>query len=101
MKAGQGILHAAERKLEGNFNAEQMERLILMGLSCCLPDPRDRPKMEQVVEMLEMNAELLPLPQALYGDPLPAFGLESGSGGTSDSSTAGISSSSSHVNANL
>ncbi|XP_057843251.2 L-type lectin-domain containing receptor kinase IX.1-like [Cryptomeria japonica] len=69
------ILDAADKKLGENFNGEEMERLMKVGLLCCHPDPNSRPSMEKVVGILKRGEELLhvPLtfPVAVYGDRVP------------------------------
>ncbi|XP_057825099.2 L-type lectin-domain containing receptor kinase IX.1-like [Cryptomeria japonica] len=64
------IIDAADEKFDGNFNVEQMERLMSVGLLCCHPEPKERPPIEQVMAMLKTTAELSPIPHALYGEPI-------------------------------
>ncbi|XP_057843247.2 L-type lectin-domain containing receptor kinase IX.1-like [Cryptomeria japonica] len=69
------ILDAADEKLGGNFNGEEMERLMKVGLLCSHPDPNARPSMEKVVGILKRGAEVphvpLVFPVAVYGDLVP------------------------------
>ncbi|XP_059077051.1 L-type lectin-domain containing receptor kinase IX.1-like [Cryptomeria japonica] len=69
------ILHAADKKLGENFNGEEMERLMNVGLLCSHSDPNSKPSMEKVVGILKRGEELLhvPLtfPVAVYGDRVP------------------------------
>ncbi|KAK8259435.1 hypothetical protein V6Z11_D13G055400 [Gossypium hirsutum] len=51
-------IEAADPRLEGKFNEEQMERLMIVGLSCAHPDFNSRPSIKQVIRML--NFEVLP-----------------------------------------
>ncbi|XP_057867914.2 L-type lectin-domain containing receptor kinase IX.1-like [Cryptomeria japonica] len=72
---GEGkLLHAGDEKLGGNFNAEEMERLMLVGLLCSHPDPTSRPTMREVMKILKWGAELpyvpLDLPVAVYNQPI-------------------------------
>ncbi|XP_057873798.2 L-type lectin-domain containing receptor kinase IX.1-like [Cryptomeria japonica] len=64
------VLDAADEKLGGNFNAEDMERLMVVGLLCSNLDPTSRPKMKEVIKILKREAELphvpLDLPVAVY-----------------------------------
>ena len=66
------ILDAADEKLGGDFNAEEMERLLIVGLLCSHPDPNGRPNMERVVGILKRGVGLphvsLTFPVAVYGD---------------------------------
>ncbi|XP_057868318.2 L-type lectin-domain containing receptor kinase IX.1-like [Cryptomeria japonica] len=84
------ILDAADEKLGGNFNCEEMERLMKVGLLCSHPDPCARPRMEQVVGLLKRGAELphvpLEYPIAVYGH-CSAADITSSSTSTSSSSS--------------
>ncbi|XP_059070677.1 L-type lectin-domain containing receptor kinase IX.1-like [Cryptomeria japonica] len=54
---GQGkVLDAADTKLDGNFNCEEMERLMLVGLLCSHPDPKARLNIRQVIDILKLKA---------------------------------------------
>ncbi|XP_059077034.1 L-type lectin-domain containing receptor kinase IX.1-like [Cryptomeria japonica] len=68
------ILDAADKKLEGNFNIDEMERLMLVGLLCSHPDPKARPRMREVLKILEFDSPLpyvpVNMPIAVYGDAL-------------------------------
>ncbi|XP_057868323.1 L-type lectin-domain containing receptor kinase IX.1 [Cryptomeria japonica] len=70
------ILDAADEKLGGNFNGEEMERLMKVGLLCSHPDPNARPTMENVVGILKRGAELphvsVEFPEPVYGHRPPA-----------------------------
>ncbi|XP_019432649.1 PREDICTED: L-type lectin-domain containing receptor kinase VIII.1-like [Lupinus angustifolius] len=46
------LLTAADERLEGQFDREEMRRLLLVGLACSHPDPLSRPTMRSVVQML-------------------------------------------------
>lgn len=67
------LLDAVDRKLCGNFNVEQMERLLIVGLWCAHPDHNLRPSIRQAVQVLhfEAGAPNLPLkmPVAMYHVP--------------------------------
>ncbi|KAH9304187.1 hypothetical protein KI387_008591, partial [Taxus chinensis] len=49
------ILDAADENLCGNFNAAEMERLMLVGLLCSHPDPKARPTMREVSKILKFE----------------------------------------------
>ncbi|MBA0782670.1 hypothetical protein Gotri_000520 [Gossypium trilobum] len=51
-------IEAADPRLEGKFNQQQMERLMIVGLSCAHPDFNSRPSIKQVIRML--NSEVSP-----------------------------------------
>ncbi|KAF1863992.1 hypothetical protein Lal_00031137 [Lupinus albus] len=57
------LLTAADQMLEGEFNEEQMRRLLLVGLACSHPDPFARPTMRSVVQMLVGEAEVPIVPR--------------------------------------
>lgn len=43
---------AADKRIQGEFEVEEMEALLKLGLSCCHPDPLRRPTMREVVAIL-------------------------------------------------
>ncbi|KAH9304190.1 hypothetical protein KI387_008594, partial [Taxus chinensis] len=49
------VLDAADENLGGNFNAGEMERLLLVGLLCSHPDPKARPTMREVFNFSEIR----------------------------------------------
>ncbi|PPS12347.1 hypothetical protein GOBAR_AA08303 [Gossypium barbadense] len=55
-------IEAADPRLEGKFNQQQMERLMIVGLSCAHPDFNSRPSIKQVIRMLnfEVSPPILP-----------------------------------------
>ncbi|XP_057867972.2 L-type lectin-domain containing receptor kinase IX.1-like [Cryptomeria japonica] len=64
------LLDAADKKLEGNFNSEEMELLMLVGLLCSHPDPKARPTMREVLKILEFDS---PLPFVPLNMPVPVY----------------------------
>ncbi|XP_059070669.1 L-type lectin-domain containing receptor kinase IX.1-like [Cryptomeria japonica] len=81
------ILDAADAKLGGNLNGEEMESVLLVGLLCSHPDPKARLSIRQVVDILKMKAPLPPLPPS-YPETVyttshgPVFALSLMSNGT-------------------
>ncbi|XP_057868314.2 L-type lectin-domain containing receptor kinase IX.1-like [Cryptomeria japonica] len=65
------ILDAADEKLGRDFNDEEMERLLIVGLLCSHPDPNARLRIEQVVGLLKRGAEL---PHVSLEFPVPVYG---------------------------
>ncbi|CAN6334925.1 unnamed protein product, partial [Urochloa humidicola] len=63
------ILVAADPKLNGEFDAREMESLLVMGLWCAHPDRSLRPSIRQVVTVLRLEA---PLPNLAEMVPVPA-----------------------------
>ncbi|KAL9321348.1 hypothetical protein ACSQ67_013187 [Phaseolus vulgaris] len=64
------IVEVADPKLCGEFDEEEMERLVAIGLWCAHPNYRFRPSVMQVIQMLKFEAELPTLPKFL---PLQNF----------------------------
>ncbi|KAL6646945.1 hypothetical protein ACP70R_015639 [Stipagrostis hirtigluma subsp. patula] len=56
------LVDAADQRLQGRFVAEEMRRVLLVGLSCVHPDCRKRPGMRRVVRMLDGSAPLTLVP---------------------------------------
>ncbi|XP_057868310.2 L-type lectin-domain containing receptor kinase IX.1 [Cryptomeria japonica] len=77
------ILCAADLKLCGNFNAEEMERLMLVGLLCSHPNPDSRPSMREAIKILKLEADLpkvpLNFPVPVYADILTSPSISSNS----------------------
>ncbi|KAK4849801.1 hypothetical protein QYF36_000919 [Acer negundo] len=51
------IIEAADKKLNGEFEEEEMKKLLLLGLSCANPDSSERPSMRRVLQLLNGEAE--------------------------------------------
>uniref|UniRef100_A0ACD5T9U1 Uncharacterized protein n=1 Tax=Avena sativa TaxID=4498 RepID=A0ACD5T9U1_AVESA len=66
------LVDAADQRLEGRFVAEEMRRVLLVGLCCVHPDCRKRPGMRRVVRMLDGTA-----PMTLVPDKKPPVVLKS------------------------
>ncbi|GJN00027.1 hypothetical protein PR202_ga17175 [Eleusine coracana subsp. coracana] len=64
------LIDAADKRLEGQFDREEMTRLLLVGLSCANPNCEERPAMRRVVQMLNREAEP---PQVPRKKPLLVF----------------------------
>ncbi|KAL6594323.1 hypothetical protein ACP70R_048516 [Stipagrostis hirtigluma subsp. patula] len=57
------LLDAADPCLNGEYDAEQMMRLLLLGLSCVNPFSEERPAVRTVLGILEGKNEPLPVPR--------------------------------------
>lgn len=57
------IIEAADKRLNGAFNEDEMKRLLLVGLSCANPDSSERPSMRRVFQILNNEAEPLVVPK--------------------------------------
>ncbi|TYG74546.1 hypothetical protein ES288_D04G191000v1 [Gossypium darwinii] len=66
----ESLLDAADPQLYGNYEIEQMERLLLVGLACAHPNYFDRPSIPQVIDILSFKAPVPMLPQEM---PVPTY----------------------------
>ncbi|GAB2279810.1 Probable L-type lectin-domain containing receptor kinase S.7 [Dionaea muscipula] len=57
-------IEAADTRLSGEFDKEEMKRLLLVGLSCANPDCKERPSMRRVLQILNNEAEPVSIPKA-------------------------------------
>ncbi|XP_057832834.1 L-type lectin-domain containing receptor kinase IX.2 isoform X1 [Cryptomeria japonica] len=64
------LLEGADVRLNGEFKKEEMERLMVVGLWCSHPDAASRPKMKQVLKLLNFEVEAPGLPHAM---PVPSY----------------------------
>ncbi|XP_026453777.1 L-type lectin-domain containing receptor kinase IX.1-like [Papaver somniferum] len=64
------IVEAADERLNMDFDGQQMERLLILGLWCAHPDPTTRPSIRQVMNLLNHESPLVNLPTKL---PPPAY----------------------------
>ncbi|TVU49169.1 hypothetical protein EJB05_00465, partial [Eragrostis curvula] len=93
-------LDVADRRLNGEFNASEMETVMIVGLWCAHPDRRLRPSIRQAMNMLRSEVPLpslpprmpvatfMPPPDAFYYTSSVATGRTSSTGtGTTQSST--------------
>ncbi|KAG2611763.1 hypothetical protein PVAP13_4KG139655 [Panicum virgatum] len=57
------LIEAADARLAGEFDHDEMLRLLLVGLSCANPNCEERPAMRRVVQILNREAEPAPVPR--------------------------------------
>lgn len=57
------IIEAADKRLKGEFEEEEMRKLLLLGLSCANPDSTERPSMRRVLQILSNEAEPISVPR--------------------------------------
>ncbi|KAK2999577.1 hypothetical protein RJ639_024325 [Escallonia herrerae] len=57
------IAEAADERLNGEFNEEEIRKLLLVGLSCANPDEAERPSMRRVFQILNNEAEPMVVPK--------------------------------------
>ncbi|KAK1630355.1 hypothetical protein QYE76_004670 [Lolium multiflorum] len=91
------LLDAADSRLDGNFDAQEMERALVVGLWCVHPDYGFRPSIRQAMSVLQLEAPLpvLPpeMPVAMYAPPHRGY-RSSYTSSTGSSGTGGRSSTS-------
>ncbi|KAF8411332.1 hypothetical protein HHK36_003879 [Tetracentron sinense] len=64
------ILDAADARLGSDFDEEQIERLMIVGLWCAHPDHKLRPSIRQAIQVLNLEAPLPRLPGKM---PVPMY----------------------------
>lgn len=64
------VLEAADKRLEMEFDEQQMEGLMVVGLWCCHPDFKLRPSIRQAINVLNSESPLPALPAKL---PVPMY----------------------------
>ncbi|KAK7305260.1 hypothetical protein VNO77_43162 [Canavalia gladiata] len=55
------IIEAADKRLNGEFDEEEMRKLLLLGLSCANPDSAQRPSMRRVLQILNNDEAVVPI----------------------------------------
>ncbi|KAG8046383.1 hypothetical protein GUJ93_ZPchr0008g14157 [Zizania palustris] len=86
---GQGaVLTAADERLNGDYDAAEMERVIGVGFWCAHPDPSARPSIRAAMAALQFSGQLPVLPPKMpvptYAPPVTSLdGLFASSTGTS------------------
>ncbi|XP_059654635.1 L-type lectin-domain containing receptor kinase IX.1-like [Cornus florida] len=66
------LLEAADPKLFADFDEQEMERLMMVGLWCAHPDNKSRPSIRQAIQVLNFEA---PLPSLPSKKPVPTYGM--------------------------
>ncbi|XP_020239818.1 probable L-type lectin-domain containing receptor kinase S.7 [Cajanus cajan] len=57
------VVEAADKRLNGEFEEEDMRNLLLLGLSCANPHSSERPSMRRVLQILNTEAAPLVVPK--------------------------------------
>ncbi|KAK7386011.1 hypothetical protein VNO78_32053 [Psophocarpus tetragonolobus] len=68
------LIDAADKRLNGEFQDQEMTKLLLLGLSCANPDSAERPSMRRVLQILNNEATLVVpklKPTLTFSTPLP------------------------------
>jgi hypothetical protein len=66
------VLDAADPRLNGDFDEQQMERLMIVGLWCAHPDRNLRPSIRETIHVLNFKSPLPILPSTMPGPTYPA-----------------------------
>ncbi|XP_020239755.1 L-type lectin-domain containing receptor kinase IX.1 [Cajanus cajan] len=98
------LLEASDEKLNWEFDEQQMECLMVVGLWCCHPDHTTRPSIRQVISVLNFEAPLPSLPSQLpvaryFAPPMDMCKFSYTSSAATSSTTKGSSSYSSSISA--
>jgi serine/threonine protein kinase len=87
----EAVLKAADERLNGDYDATDMECVLVVGLWCAHPDRCARPSIRVAMAVLQSNGPLPMLPTKM---PVPTYGPPVASSEGQHSSSTGISSSS-------
>lgn len=84
------LIEATDERLSKEFDEQQMECLMIVGLWCCHPDFTNRPSIRQVINVLNFEAPLPSLPSKLpvpmyYAPPINILKFTYTSSGVTDS----------------
>ncbi|CAO2833677.1 unnamed protein product [Amaranthus hypochondriacus] len=58
------LIEAADQRLKGEFDEDEMKQLLLVGLSCANPDCLERPSMRRVLQILENEGDPVLVPKS-------------------------------------
>ncbi|CAK9138197.1 unnamed protein product, partial [Ilex paraguariensis] len=64
------LFKAADSKLSAEFDEQEIEHLMIVGLWCAHPDPNLRPSIRQVIHVLNFEAPLPVIPSKM---PVPKY----------------------------
>lgn len=76
--AGGHVVEAADSRIKGEFDVDDMEMVLKLGLACCHPEPNRRPTMKEVVAFL-LGEDATEAPGKVLSDL--AHGDDNGGGG--------------------
>lgn len=68
----------ADARIKGEYEVEEMEAVLKLGLSCCHPDPLHRPTMREVVALL-LREEVASAPRVLMSESVHGGNSSKGS----------------------
>lgn len=64
------LLEAADPKLVADFDVEQLQHLMIVGLWCAYPNKSSRPSIRQAIHVVNFEAQLPILPSKM---PVPTY----------------------------
>ncbi|XP_073139965.1 L-type lectin-domain containing receptor kinase S.1 isoform X2 [Henckelia pumila] len=80
------LSESADKRIKGEYEVEEIEAVLKLGLSCCHPDPLRRPTMKEVITIL-IGENLVMAPKDLLSEFVPVVGKMDGvEGGESENS---------------
>ncbi|CAN8253270.1 unnamed protein product [Cochlearia groenlandica] len=85
------LLHTVDSKLQGNFEAEEAELLLKLGMLCSQINPESRPSMRQIIQYLEGNASVPDVSYDTAGFGMPNISNERATQITATTSSANFS----------
>ncbi|KAM5571924.1 L-type lectin-domain containing receptor kinase S.1 [Rosa sericea] len=62
------VREAADQRIKGEYDEEEMEVVLKLGLACCHPDPQRRPSMKEIAAILVGETVSEPAPAALLSE---------------------------------
>lgn len=74
------LVEVADKRIKGEFEVEEMEAVLKLGLTCCHPDPIRRPTIKEVVAVL-LGEDIAASPKDLLSELTPkGIGADDGCG---------------------
>ncbi|KAH7523947.1 hypothetical protein FEM48_Zijuj06G0066100 [Ziziphus jujuba var. spinosa] len=75
------LMDAADQRLNMDFDANEMHRLMMVGLWCTHPNNKERPKAGQVIQVLQLDMPVPELPHDMHDSILQSLNrIESNNG---------------------
>ncbi|PRQ17220.1 putative protein kinase RLK-Pelle-L-LEC family [Rosa chinensis] len=62
------VREAADQRIKGEYDEEEVEVVLKLGLACCHPDPHKRPSMKEIAAILVGETVSEPAPAALLSE---------------------------------
>ncbi|GJM86623.1 hypothetical protein PR202_ga02500 [Eleusine coracana subsp. coracana] len=92
------VLEAVDQRLAGEFDADDAERLLLLGLACSHPNPGERPRAQAIMQCLMRSVPppAVPASKPVFMWPVPCAGEEYGDENSGVTTSTAVTSSSSY-----